>query len=422
MIQLLIKILREMAPAAWRAEEVKEESAELFFVRKELDTRRSKTVLRWKVTVFRDDEEGSRGFSTVSFFPGQEENEIRTRLKEAYEAALYAMNPGYVQPDPVRETAGPKAGGLTGFSLPEIAGRMAEALFAADRQEEAFLNSAEIFALRRTSRVLSSEGTDVSWQRAEVKGEFVAQCRKPEDVELYQDFSYDDLETEALTALAEETLRFAADRARAKKTLKSGNYDLVLTGGKVGELLSFYEARSSVGMVYPGYSEWKIGENVQQADDGYELLQMDLAAVDPFSLEGIVMRDRPLIRDGVLQTLHGSNRLSRYLGVEPSGEYEKIRCINPGSASLEELKKAPCLWAVTFSDFQMDPMSGYFGGEIRLAYLIEDGRITPVTGGSVSGLILEAAGKLRFSRERYVSASYDGPKGVRIPNVSVAGI
>ncbi len=422
MIELLQKLLKELAPAAWRIEELNEESAELFFVKKELDTRRSKNITRWTATVFRDDEEGNRGFSAVSFFPGQPENEIREKLKEAYAAAFVAMNPGYVQPDPVQGSPAPKANRLTGLSLPECAGRMAAALFAADRREDVFLNSAEIFAQRCATRILSSEGTDVFWQRAEVKGEFVAQCPAPEDVELYQDFSYDDLETEALTVLAEETLRFAADRARAQKILKSGRYDLVLTGSKVGDILSFYTDRSYVGMVYPGYSDWKIGETVQEAEEGYEALQMELIAVDPFSSEGIAMRNRPLLRDGVLQTVHGGNRLSRYLGLEPSGEYRKICCGNPGSASLAELKKAPCLWAVTFSDFQMDPMSGYFGGEIRLAYLIEEDRITPVTGGSVSGLILDAAKQLRFSRERYTSASYDGPKGVRIRNVSVAGV
>ena len=80
------------------------------------------------------------------------------------------------------------------------------------------------------------------------------------------------------------------------------------------------------------------------------------------------------------------------------------------------------LWAVAFSDFQMDHMSGHFGGEIRLAYLIEaDGTVTPVTGGSVNGSILEAQRSLVFSQERYLTAAYDGPYAVRLKDVSVAG-
>ena len=74
------------------------------------------------------------------------------------------------------------------------------------------------------------------------------------------------------------------------------------------------------------------------------------------------------------------------------------------------------------SDFQMDEASGHFGGEIRLAYLIDgDGKATPVTGGSVNGSILEAQKNLVFSKERYLTAGYDGPYAVRLKNVSVAG-
>ena len=97
-----------------------------------------------------------------------------------------------------------------------------------------------------------------------------------------------------------------------------------------------------------------------------------------------------------------------------------MSCAN-GTAAFETLKKGPCLWAVDFSDFQMDEMSGHFGGEIRLAYLIEDGKVTPVTGGSVNGSILEAQKDMVFSTERYLTARYDGPYAVRLKDVSIAG-
>ena len=70
------------------------------------------------------------------------------------------------------------------------------------------------------------------------------------------------------------------------------------------------------------------------------------------------MEDRPLLRAGELQAIHGPNRFCRYLGVTPTGGYEKLRCENTGRP-FEELKAGPCLWAVTFSDFQMDSMSGH---------------------------------------------------------------
>ena len=132
------------------------------------------------------------------------------------------------------------------------------------------------------------------------------------------------------------------------------------------------------------------------------------------------MEDLALLKDGILQAYHGPNRFCRYLGIRPTGAYQKLACAN-GTVSFAEMKKNPCLWAVTFSDFQMNAMSGHFGGEIRLAYLIDGDTITPVTGGSVNGSILEAQKAFVFSTDRYVTARYDGPYAVRIPNVSIAG-
>ena len=421
MINRIVDAIRPVAPAAWRIEERKEETAELFFVKKQLDTRRSKEVTFYTVTLFRKDEEGRIGSTAITLPPEIAWEDLKGRLADAYLAASFAMNPSFAMPDPVREKAEAKKSPLLEKPLSETAARMSAALFEKDTHPFAFLNSAELFVQRKETRIVSSEGTDVSWISGRISGEFVAQCKTPEDVEIYQDFSYDEAAPEALNRLVEETLIFAADRARAQKILKSGNYDLILTGANVGEILRFYTGRSSARMIYPGYSRWKKGETVQTAQEGFETLSLSLKASEPFSEEGIPMKDRPLLEEGVLKTVHGPNRFCRYLDEEPTGEYRTLRCENAGSRNFAALKKAPCLWAVTFSDFQMDPMSGYLGGEMRLAYLIEEDRVTPVTGGSVSCLLLEKQDQLLFSTERYQSARYEGPYAVRIPGVSVAG-
>ena len=76
---------------------------------------------------------------------------------------------------------------------------------------------------------------------------------------------------------------------------------------------------------------------------------------------------------------------------------------------------------MAFSDFQMDTMSGHFGGEIRLAYWFDGKETRIVTGGSVNGSIMDCCGKLRFSLERYSGATYQGPLAVLMPGVPVAG-
>ena len=426
MIERIKSALGRCGISLWRINERVDETAELFFVKKRLDTRRSKDVHKFEVTVFRDvavdgQEKPARGFTSVQLTASMDDGQIEEKLKDAYYAAQFAANPWFEMPDPVQAPMVEEHGELAEAPLAQSAGKMARSLFAPDTHEDAFVNSAEVFVYRVRRRILSSEGTDVSFIDSGVEGEFVVQCRQPEDVEIHNQFEYDRLDEQALSDKVAEALTFVRDRAHAQKVLKSGKYDLVLSGNAVAEVLSYYSARSMASMVYAKYSTWQRGEDVQGEADG-ERLDITLRAFHPYSAEGIpTMSDLPLLASGKLLAWHGPNRFCRYLGVKPTGTYEKMSCAN-GTVPLAELKKGPVLWAVTFSDFQMDEMSGHFGGEIRLAYLIEeDGKVTPVTGGSVNGSILEAQKDLAFSTDRYLTARYDGPYAMRLKGVSIAG-
>ena len=138
-----------------------------------------------------------------------------------------------------------------------------------------------------------------------------------------------------------------------------------------------------------------------------------------FSLEGIPMVARPLVKDGELQLIYGANRFCQYLGIEPTGYYERIG-VNNGTVALDDLRRG-CLCPVSFSDFQMDAFTGHFGGEIRLAYLYTEDGVQILTGGSINGSLPEKQGNLVFSTERYDTLNYTGPFAVRIDGVEVAG-
>ena len=85
------------------------------------------------------------------------------------------------------------------------------------------------------------------------------------------------------------------------------------------------------------------------------------------------------------------------------------------------MKKGKVLDIVSFSAFECDPMSGDFGGEIRIAYLYENGKRTVLTGGSISAKVFDVHGDYVFSKDRYKSYYYEGPYAVRLKDVSVAG-
>lgn len=424
MIERIKQALKDCGVSLWILEDFTEETAELFFVKKQLDTRRFKDVHKFKITVFRDvegqEDKPARGSTQITLLESMSDGQLRQELESAYYAAQFAANPYFDLPDPVEAPIMEKTGELAEALLAESAGKAARAIFTPDVHEDAFVNSAEIFVSRSRRHILSSQGTDAAYTDARLNGEFVVQCREPEDVEIHNIYSYDALNTDALSKKVEEALTFVRDRARAQRILKSGQYDVVLSGESVRTVLSYYEDRAAAHMIYPGYSTWKLGEHVQGEEISGAKLDIDLCATQPYSEEGIPMEDLPLVRGGELKSIYGANRFCRYLGVNPTGVYRKLRCLNTG-VPFEELKAGPCLWAVTFSDFQMDSMSGHFGGEIRLAYLIENGKVTPVTGGSINGSLFECQGEMAFSNDRYESAGYSGPYGLRLKNINVAG-
>ena len=423
MIEKIKKALAESNIERWRINEVKEESAELFFVKHNLDTRRIKDTHKCVVTVSRELEKDGKklvGETGANINPSMSYAEIKKEIEDAYFAAQFAMNPYYAPPKKVVSDTVEKHNELATAPLAQSAGKMAEAIFSADTNKHAYINSTEVFCHRLYCHILSSEGTDVSFTDATCKGDYVVQCKTPDDVELINQFEYDDVNTDALKQGVKEYLDFVYDRACAKKTLKSGKYDVVLSGKNLAEILSYYTEKSAADMIYPGYSSWKEGEAVQGEVKG-DALDLTLIATRPFSGDGIKMQDLEVIENGKLRTIHGSTPFCRYLGIEPTGVYDKTKCNNEGSVSFEDMKKTPCLWTVAFSDFQMDTFTGHFGGEIRLAYLIENGKVTPVTGGSINGNLIEAQRNMLFSKDRFVSANYEGPYAVKFFDIPVAG-
>jgi predicted Zn-dependent protease len=399
------------------------ESVELFFIKKHLDMRRQKDVHHYSLTVYHDfvkDDVKMRGSSTVGIYNGMTEDEVNETVKSAYFAASFVCNPFYEIPNGKKQEHIKLESSLAALSLAQNAGKMTEALFAEDNLEDTFINSAELFIEKTTKHIINSNGIDVSFEKYTAKGEFVTQCIAPQDVETYQNFSYDNLDTDALKAKVKQALEMTKARAKAVKAPAAGDYNVILSGQNVKEIFSYYLSRSNSSMIYPKYSNYEIGTNVQGEDVSGTLLNITLKAKEPYSNEGIPMIDRPLLADGKLQSIHGNSRFGFYLGIEPTGLYSDI-LLPPGNITFEEMKTGKYLHVISFSDFQMDDFSGHFGGEIRLAFLSDGTTVTPVTGGSINGNLLETQKDFVFSKEMQIEKGYEGPYAVLFKNVSVAG-
>ena len=423
MIEQILKAFNQNNITKYRINEVEAEQLELFFIRRKLDMRRGKKVHKYNVTVYRDFEKDGKknlGSSEVELSESMKQDELNQKIKDAYFSASFVSNPYYELPSGTKEEFITLESGLSSLTLEEIAKKMTEALFAEDTQKDVFLNSAELFINRETCHIINSEGIDVGYKVNRVNGEFVAQCKEPQDVETYQNFAYDDLDTDALRTKVAETLNLTKARAQAIKAPAAGTYSVLLSGNSVKELISYYISRSGAGMIYPKYSNYQTGMMIQGEQITGEKLNLTLKAREPYSVEGISMKDRVLLEDSVLKTIHGTCRFSYYLNIEPTGNYRRYQ-MPAGSKSMEELKQGKYLHVINFSDFQMDSFTGHFGGEIRLAFLSDGTTITPVTGGSISGNILEAQKELVFSKELQKEKGFEGPYAVLLKDIKVAG-
>lgn len=423
MVDQIKAVLEQLEIDRYRIVESVQESVECFFIRKKMDLKRRTDLTDYTVAVFRQHEKDGQkmlGASAVNIHPGMEAEEIRETLQNAYQAAALVCNEYYELNAGKREELILSKSRFAGQSLEESTKQIAEALYASDTMEKVYINSAEVFTERIRRRIVNSEGVDVSYETDFVSGEYVIQCIEPQDVETHHQFAYHDAEIDALRQDVKEALTTTQARAEAEKPPKAGEYTILLSGKNLPEIMKYYCIRSDTGIVYQKYSNYQVGDAVQGDTVQGDALTIYLKAKEPYSNEGIPMKDRLLMEDGTLKMLHGSCRTSYYLGIEPTGDYHCIS-VPTGSRTVEEMKADPYLHIVCFSDFQMDVLSGHFGGEIRLAFLYDGEKVTPVTGGSVNGSILEVQGNMIFSKERYRNDEYEGPYMVRLEGVKVAG-
>lgn len=418
-----IDILNKCGVKAWFIKEESRRTTELFFIKKKLDMRRVNDSTDLTVSLYVDEEKDGkmlRGRTDVIIAESMTDTEIEEKIKNGIYAAGFALNPFYEFPDPVKSDTVIMESDLNAMSLADIAGAVADSVYEEDVEADSFINSLEIFAGEYKERIVSSTGTDVSFSKRKIAGEFVAQCKSPQDVETYQDFEYDSLAIKELKKLVKDTLKLTRDRALARNMPKTGRMDVIISDKYVPTLMSFYFERANAGMIYPHYSNYELGMKVQGDDVKGDVLNIKYAPVNPFNDEGIPMIERPFIEDGVLKTICGNMRFSYYLGIPQIGNYEK-GIVPAGKTSLEDMKKN-CLHIVNFSDFQCDGFDGSFKGEIRLAYYYDEkGNVSLLTGGSVNGSLLECQKDMTFSCETESLMNYDGPLAIKLKNVAIAG-
>jgi predicted Zn-dependent protease len=432
MLNKIISILKNSKGiSAWKLNERQVESVELFFVKKSLDMDRAKSVHHITLTVYVDfDENGVkyRGSSSSEIHLSFTDEEIKKTIERLTFSASLVKNKFYPLAAPTAEVLSPLTSNLSNKPLKEWIPEITSSVYEADVYDNGGINSAELFLNKIDIHIINSEGVDVAFTKYNGDLEFITTWKETsEEIELYRNLSFSNFSKDRFKEEVSEMINQCRNKAIAKSTPNVSNIPVLLTGLPVTEFFSYYYNQSNASSVYNKITTLKVGDNVQGNNIIGDKLSITLdptlnnsTASSPYDEDGFSLSTSELFKDGVLQRNWGSVRFSHYLNTKPTGNISNV-VVSGGNKAISELKQNPYLELLVFSDFQIDTLTGDFGGEIRLGYYYDGNTIIPITGGSLSGNIKKIHHNMLLSKELQQDNNFVGPKTVLLTDVSIAG-
>jgi predicted Zn-dependent protease len=413
--------------AAWVVRERRAASHQRYRIFRKREAERSAHTTTVEVTLHTERREGDRGvLGEAAFTLTADTVEAAPALaRRAVAQAALVANPPYLLP-------GPAAVPHMALRDPAVAERPLEVLDALEAELDGAagdtpVGSSEFFAEAHEVRVRNSAGFEGAYAATELYVEFallagdgasgvechgIRRARRRRELELGPQVA--------------RHARWASDRLKATlpPTLV---LPVVFSEEALDSLFAPFAAHGSARARYEGWSRLTEGKAVVEGGGGDPLnLSIDphlpwRLGSRPFDREGQVTAPVAMIAGGRFEARTASKRYADYLGLLPTGSGGNLVVASGQTAMADLLADGPVLHALRFSTFHPSAVTGAFSGELRTAYLCDGGRVTPISGGSVSGNVFEAFAGARFSRERAVRPEYDGPMGVRLEAVTVAG-
>ncbi len=418
MNQYLLPILKASQASAWEVTEVRTEGWEFYFIRHNLDQHRVRQVTHTHLKVYLTSGDGqSIGSASCEIHETATEKEISDQVAMLLNQASLVKNPVYSLnfPSPVTVT-------FPACDVSQMATEFLTCLTSIPETASEDINSYEIFVNVNTRHYMNSNGIDLTETAPDSMLEVVVNARKDDhEIELYRIYTSGTCDREGLLRDITETLKFGRDRLRTSPTPQLGSVPVILSTSAATEVYDYFISRMTTAMKYQRMSDWEIGQTVTDAP-----LNITACAYLPnsshnssFDAEGAPVHDLPVIVSGKAAAFWGSRQFSQYLKLDHTFIASNFR-VDGSEQDAQSLYASPCLEVVEFSDFQVDPLTGDIFGEIRLGYLHDENGVTPVSGGSVSGNMMET--HLSFSRELRQYDTRLIPAVTRLDPLSITGI
>lgn len=379
-----------------------------------------------------DEGKSGSGLGRVSLLPG---DDISSSLEKAILTAQLVHNEPYDFAEPASI---PDIKLADANYLKDPAGKIEGVINTLKETTASFphvrLTAAECFGQEKTTHLHSSKGIEATQNDTQVYLQWVYIGGTGEDevetfAEIYRRRIEDlDLEQEA-TLRAQYTSDLLEADGPPEYTGPIFVQGPTLAVMVAGEMLagSLIQTLSSASLKYSGETPWEIGKSIfreeVKGDDFNLWANRQLPYGIPssaFDNEGIPAQRITLIKDNQLAAYIADQRFADYLDLEPSGDFGSIE-IPAGSITQSELQARPHIEIAEYSWFNPSPVTGDFACEIRLGYIVEDGKRKPFKGGMLVGNLLDALADMHWSEETGFFGNYLGPRAAIFNNLKVVG-
>ena len=420
-----INILNTCGADAWEITDTKTKGWEFYFIGHRLDQNRAKDVEHIRLKVYKLSEDGeSLGIASAEVSPTGSEEEIRKTAENlVYQASLVKNKPYKLNQPKKTEPLDVKMN-----PLDLEAESFIKTLQSIAETATEYLNSFEIFVNQNTQRLITSEGIDISQSYPTSMIDLVVNARKDDhEIELYRIYDLGSCQPDQIRQDIEELLRFGKDRLAAVSTPQLEHTPVVLSTDAALSVYEYFLSNLDAAYLVRGISSYEIGKPISDEIEGDRITIRTLRDLPgspcnyAYDEEGAPIREEVLMEDSIPKLFVGGRMFSQYIGLEDSFMVSNWS-VSGGSRSASELRNGKFLEIVEFSDFQVDDMTGDIFGEIRLAYYHDEaGNVTPVSGGSVSGSMLENIAHMQMSKETRRYGNAEIPSVTRLEHVIIAG-
>jgi len=395
------------------------DSRELFYVLKHLEINRAVKTQNIIVHVYVSDKK-TTGFSTIKVTAADDSKSLNKKIAAAVKKAKAAKNQYYPL---VTKTTNILDKKPATRDLNEIANKCAEAVFKADIYKGGWINSTEIFVSEFKYELVNSKGVNHVSYGFKLEIECIPTWSNgKEEFELYKFYESGKVDYKEITAETQDILQRAKARSQAKKLSEvkiDSNVKVLVKEDMLQLLVDNIADNLGYGSVYQKNNHYVTKDVV--SNNKFELTLkgnvVGCANSRKFDDDGVNLKSKTIVKDGVATNYHGGIRFGYYLGEKNISGNLPVAVLK---AKPYNYKKEKHLIIENFSSPQLDPSIGYWGGEVRLARYFDGKKYIPLTGFSISGNIYEDLKNVEFSKEEVSAPSYKGPKYFIFKNIQLS--